>query len=203
MAAKRRTSLKYQKSFFVGHLFFEGLSNIFYEKLGYNLEKKTLKRYAILNTNTGFLFKLNSNFSSFFQKGKKIEQFLITKKDSIFQTGQSFKLGERGSFAAFRRNQYNYVKSSGSYFTVISKDNDNLIVKLPSGKIKKFPLENFFKKGANPFPEKSRINYGSAGFKLHLLGGKSKVRGVAKNPVDHPHGGGEGKKSGIKKSPQG
>ena len=55
----------------------------------------------------------------------------------------------------------------------------------------------------NTFKLKKKIVYGSAGFKKNILGGRSKVRGVAKNPVDHPHGGGEGRKSGIKKSPQG
>ena len=124
--------------------------------------------------------------------------------NKIIKQGFNFRLGEKGSTAYFhKKGQGKYVKASGTFFTVLSKNHSDMTVKLPSGKSKKFPLANFYKLGPNPFSEKKQMKFGSAGLRFRVLGRRGQVRGVAKNPVDHPHGGGEGKKSGQKKSPQG
>lgn len=111
-------------------------------------------------------------------------------------------IGQKGSMIFFN-SKPKYVISSGSFFIVVKKEMKNVVVKMPSGKIKKIPYDGFYKDGPVFFSQKNQIKYGSAGFSFKILNKKSSVRGVAKNPVDHPHGGGEGKKSGIKKSPQG
>lgn len=89
-----------------------------------------------------------------------------------------------------------YSRSAGSYSIIIRKYNniDKTLIKLRSGKLKL--LSNHCKAiiGCNSNIENKQISIGKAG-RNRLLGIKPNVRGVAMNPVDHPHGGGEGKKS--------
>ena len=201
--SKKNCPLKYQSSFFIKPEIINQSNKVLYKKIDFGYDKLTFREYSTLSTNSGFLFKLNSGFENNFSKIPNLDFFIQKKDGVIFDKGQNFKLGSKGSLASSFKNKFSFVKSSGTFFIVVSKDAHNLIVKMPSGKLKKFPIGNFFKIGQNLFPQKKQINYGSFGLKFRIKGGKSKVRGVAKNPVDHPHGGGEGKKSGIKKSPQG
>lgn len=87
-----------------------------------------------------------------------------------------------------------YSRSSGCSSLVVSKKSNYFEIKLPSRTIKKFCFESVGFIGIPSFGPKVFHKYFKAGFNK-MFGYKSKVRGVAKNPVDHPHGGGEGKKS--------
>lgn len=86
-------------------------------------------------------------------------------------------------------------RSAGSNSIIMGKENNKVIIKISSGEIILIENKCFATIGILSNLNNKNIVYGKAGRK-NWLGFKSKVRGVAKNPVDHPHGGGEGKSSG-------
>lgn len=132
-------------------------------------------------------------------KGLRLSQTIV-EPGLVFKKGFDFRLGEKGSQAGKDKK---FASANGTFFTVIAKNPSFLMARLPSKKIKFFDINAYYRSGPNLFQKKKNLAYGSAGFNFFINSKKSKVRGVAKNPVDHPHGGGEGKKSGKKKSPQG
>jgi large subunit ribosomal protein L2 len=86
-------------------------------------------------------------------------------------------------------------RSAGSYVELVGKDAGQAQIKLRSGELRVVPLECRATVGAVSNADHQNVNYGKAG-RMRWLGRKPVVRGVAMNPVDHPHGGGEGKTSG-------
>ncbi|WP_259289090.1 50S ribosomal protein L2 [Candidatus Nasuia deltocephalinicola] len=88
-----------------------------------------------------------------------------------------------------------YSRAAGSYCIIISNFYDNVIIMLKSGLLKKISFMCRATIGEVGNSEHFLIRLGKAGCKRHL-GIRPTVRGVAMNPVDHPHGGGEGKSSG-------
>ncbi|NDB83696.1 MAG: 50S ribosomal protein L2 [Alphaproteobacteria bacterium] len=87
------------------------------------------------------------------------------------------------------------ARSAGSYAQLAGKDNGYAQIKLRSGELRMIPLECFATIGIVSNAEHQNEKLGKAGRK-RWLGRRPVVRGVAMNPVDHPHGGGEGKTSG-------
>ncbi len=87
------------------------------------------------------------------------------------------------------------ARSAGSFATIINKDSGKASIKLRSGEVRIVEGECKATIGVVSNADNKNIKLGKAGRK-RWLGYRSKVRGVAKNPVDHPHGGGEGKTSG-------
>ena len=87
------------------------------------------------------------------------------------------------------------ARSAGVGAQLLSKGENYAHIKLPSGEIRKIFIQCYATIGqlANEFHD--LIHYGKAGRK-RWLGFKPHNRGVSMNPVDHPHGGGEGKSSG-------
>jgi large subunit ribosomal protein L2 len=85
-------------------------------------------------------------------------------------------------------NHFIYIKSAGVFGIVIQKNVFHCKIKLPSGTIKTFPLQNFCVLGRVSNVESNLTVLGKAG-KSRLRNRRPKVRGVAMNPVDHPHGG--------------
>ncbi|MGX7589227.1 50S ribosomal protein L2 [Candidatus Vidania fulgoroideorum] len=83
-------------------------------------------------------------------------------------------------------------RSSGSYVKIISKDNKYVVVRFKSGKTKKINKNCYATIGIVKIESKKKGI--KAGDKRHM-GIRPTVRGVAMNPIDHPHGGGEGKTS--------
>ena len=81
-----------------------------------------------------------------------------------------------------------YVRSAGLYFQVIQKDLNICRVRLPSGLIKNTPINSFGTIGIISNFQYSSTYLGKAG-QSRLLGIRPSVRGIAMNPVDHPHGG--------------
>ena len=88
-----------------------------------------------------------------------------------------------------------FARSAGSFATIVNKDSGKVSVKLRSGEVRMVEGECKATIGVVSNVDKKNIKLGKAGRK-RWLGFRPKVRGVAKNPVDHPHGGGEGKTSG-------
>lgn len=87
------------------------------------------------------------------------------------------------------------VRSAGAFAQYVGRDTGVAIIRLPSGEVRMIPLTCRAVIGAVSNPDQKNINLGKAG-RSRWLGRRPTVRGVAMNPVDHPHGGGEGKTSG-------
>jgi large subunit ribosomal protein L2 len=78
---------------------------------------------------------------------------------------------------------------------LVAKDGAYAQLRLPSGEIRNVDARCRATIGEVGNAEQSNINWGKAG-RMRWKGIRPTVRGVAMNPVDHPHGGGEGKTSG-------
>ena len=87
------------------------------------------------------------------------------------------------------------ARGAGSYCQLMAKEGKYAQVKMPSGEVRLIPLACKATIGQVGNLEHEKISIGKAGRK-RWLGKRPHVRGVAMNPVDHPHGGGEGKSSG-------
>ena len=84
------------------------------------------------------------------------------------------------------------VRSAGTAASIQAKEGDTALVKLPSTEIRRFHLDCFATIGQVGNVEHNTLSIGKAG-RNRWLGIRPTVRGVAMNPHDHPHGGGEGK----------
>jgi large subunit ribosomal protein L2 len=87
------------------------------------------------------------------------------------------------------------VRSAGGAAQLVAKEGDYALVKLPSGETRKLMMDCMATIGQVGNLDHENISLGKAGRK-RWLGKKPVNRGVVMNPVDHPHGGGEGKTSG-------
>lgn len=87
------------------------------------------------------------------------------------------------------------VRSAGAYAQLLAKEGVHATLRLRSGEMRKVLVECKAVVGAVGNEEHGLISLGKAGAKRHR-GIRPTVRGVAKNPVDHPLGGGEGRTSG-------
>lgn len=87
------------------------------------------------------------------------------------------------------------VRSAGSGAQLVAKEGKYAQVKLPSGEVRMVLIDCMATVGQIGNIEHENINIGKAG-RSRWKGIRPSVRGVAMNPVDHPHGGGEGKTSG-------
>jgi len=84
------------------------------------------------------------------------------------------------------------VRGAGTSAQIMAKENDVAHIKLPSGEIRLVSLDCHATIGQISNIEHEAISIGKAG-RVRWLGIRPTVRGLAMNPVDHPHGGGEGK----------
>jgi large subunit ribosomal protein L2 len=105
--------------------------------------------------------------------------------DGTFVHNIEMKIGKGGQIA----------RSAGNYAQVMGKEGDYVLLKLPSGELRRFRRECRATIGQVGNSEHSNIAVGKAG-RSRWMGIRPRVRGVAKNPVDHPMGGGEGRSSG-------
>lgn len=87
------------------------------------------------------------------------------------------------------------ARSAGAYAQLMAKEGRDVLLRLPSGEVRKVKSECRATIGQIGNIEHEQINIGKAGKNRHR-GRRPMVRGVVMNPVDHPHGGGEGRTSG-------
>ncbi len=87
------------------------------------------------------------------------------------------------------------VRSAGGSAQLVAKEGDYALVKLPSGETRRVLVDCMATIGQVGNIEHENVSIGKAGRK-RWMGKRPHNRGVAMNPVDHPHGGGEGKTSG-------
>ena len=87
------------------------------------------------------------------------------------------------------------ARSAGAGIQLLGRENQYATLRMPSGEIRKVDVRCRASIGEVGNAEQSNISWGKAG-RMRWKGKRPSVRGVAMNPVDHPHGGGEGKTSG-------
>jgi large subunit ribosomal protein L2 len=83
-------------------------------------------------------------------------------------------------------------RSAGTYAQLMAKENKYATLRLPSGEMRMVPVNARATVGTVGNVDHGNVRVGKAGRKRHM-GFRPSVRGVVMNPVDHPHGGGEGK----------
>merc|ERR1712100_103303 len=84
------------------------------------------------------------------------------------------------------------ARAAGTYAQLIAKEGDFVTLKLPSNEVRLVSKKCYATLGQVGNIDAINITLGKAG-RSRWLGKKPKVRGVVKNPIDHPHGGGEGR----------
>ena len=87
------------------------------------------------------------------------------------------------------------ARSAGTYVQLVGREAGYALLRLTSGEVRRVRSECIASIGAVSNPDQKNINLGKAGRK-RWLGKRPVVRGVVMNPIDHPHGGGEGRTSG-------
>jgi len=132
-------------------------------------------------------------------EGLKIDQIITSSKGKI-----KANVGDRMTLANIPLGSFVYnvelipgrggqiVKSAGSSATVLAKDSGFTNLKMPSGEVRMIKSDAMASIGQVSNSDHGKIVIGKAGRKRHM-GIRPTVRGKAMNPVDHPHGGGEGK----------
>lgn len=84
------------------------------------------------------------------------------------------------------------VRSAGNQAQLMGKEETYALVRLPSGEMRKVPINAKAAIGQVSNIDHENVNYGKAG-RVRNMGWRPTVRGSVMNPCDHPHGGGEGK----------
>ena len=134
--------------------------------------------------------------------GLKVGEVISSGADADIKIGNAMPLGNIlvGTFVhnvELRPGKGGQMaRSAGCSIQVMAKEGKYAQLRLPSGEIRNVPIECFATIGVVSNIEHENITVGKAG-RSRWLGIRPQSRGVVQNPVDHPHGGGEGK------SPQG
>ena len=133
--------------------------------------------------------------------GLKVGQEIVSGAEADILTGnalplKNIPLGTQVHNIELRPGKGGQMaRSAGSFAQLVAKDAGMAQLRLPSGEIRKVTLECMATIGQVGNIEHENVSLGKAG-RSRWMGKRPTVRGVAMNPVDHPHGGGEGKTSG-------
>ncbi|MBK8165384.1 MAG: 50S ribosomal protein L2 [bacterium] len=134
-------------------------------------------------------------------KGLEVGAEIVAGQDAPFNTGNALPL-ERIPLGTMVHNiELNLGKggqmarSAGSFAQVMAKEGEYVTLRLPSGEVRMVHRRCYATIGEVGNAEHENVVSGKAG-RSRWLGIRPTVRGVAMNPVDHPHGGGEGRTSG-------
>lgn len=138
-------------------------------------------------------------------EGLSVGDSIISRENIVFKSGNSTFLNnipvgvKISSLELYQNRGAQFIRSAGTFATVISKFENSIILKLKSGEFRKFHGNCIATVGVVSNFQYMFRNFKKAGF-FRLKGWLPVVRGVAMNPVDHPHGGGQGKTSGGRPS---
>ena len=135
-------------------------------------------------------------------EGLKVGDTVISSETAVaFKTGNAMPLGVMPDGMLIHNIELKQGKgaqmarSAGSYARIMASESGMITLKLPSGEMRMVSGKCFATIGIVGNKSHENIKIGKAG-RSRWMGRRPKVRGVAMNPVDHPHGGGEGKTSG-------
>ena len=148
--------------------------------IGFVMYKDGEKRYMLLPQEVKVGAELIVSTQAPLKPGNRLPLSKIPPGTSVYNVEIKSKGGAK------------LVRSAGSYATVLAKDGGYIDLKMPSTEVRKIPEEAWASIGEVSNPENKLIRVGKAG-RSRWLGIRPTVRGTAMNPVDHPHGGGEGR----------
>jgi large subunit ribosomal protein L2 len=154
------------------------------------------------SANIARIFSSVSNMHSYIlaPEGLRRGHFITSQseqKELNLKIGNSFSLKQLplGLFIhniPFPYKKGGIARSAGTSAQIISKDNSYCRLRLMSGEHRLFSLDTIVTLGVLSNPSHKHVVLGKAG-RSRWLNRRSHVRGVAMNPIDHPHGGGQGK----------
>ena len=130
--------------------------------------------------------------------GLKVGDVVRSGADADIKPGNALKLSDIpvGTFIyaieLYPGKGAQLVRSAGNTAQLMGKEDNFALVRLPSGEMRKVPVDCMASIGQVSNIDHENVNYGKAGRKRHM-GWRPTVRGSVMNPCDHPHGGGEGK----------
>ncbi|MBQ8928209.1 MAG: 50S ribosomal protein L2 [Oscillospiraceae bacterium] len=130
--------------------------------------------------------------------GLKVGDTVRSGADADIKPGNALKLADIpvGTFIhaieLYPGKGAQLVRSAGNMAQLMGKENGFALVRLPSGEMRRVPVNCMASIGQVSNIDHENVNYGKAGRKRHM-GWRPTVRGSVMNPCDHPHGGGEGK----------
>jgi len=133
--------------------------------------------------------------------GLKVGDTVVAGNDVAYNVGNALPLGQipLGTLVHNVELQLGrggqMARSAGSYAQVMAKEGEYVTLRLPSGEVRQVHRRCFATIGEMGNATHENVIIGKAG-KSRWLGRRPHVRGVAMNPFDHPHGGGEGRTSG-------
>lgn len=137
-------------------------------------------------------------------EGLKVGDEVVVSERTKLEPGNRMKLKNIPQGAVIHNIELHpgkggqFVKSAGSGAAVLAHEGEYVQVVLPSSEVRRFHGDVMASIGQLSNVEHSSIKIGKAG-RRRLLGWRPAVRGTAMNPVDHPHGGGEGRQGiGLK-----
>ncbi len=131
----------------------------------------------------------------------EVGQTVLSGPDAPVQPGNSRKLKEMPVGVTIHNIELNpgaggvIARGAGTSAQLIAREEKYVVIKLPSGEVRRILGECRATFGTVSNPDHRLINLGKAG-RSRWMGRRPRTRGVAMNPVDHPMGGGEGKASG-------
>ncbi len=134
-------------------------------------------------------------------EGLKLGETVISSTEADIKPGNTLPLGNIPLGMLVHNVELNpgrggqIVRGAGTSAQLMAKEGKYVHLKLPSGEVRKILQTCKASIGQIGKVDHENISLGKAG-RTRWLGITSRVRGVAMNPVDHPHGGGEGKSSG-------
>ena len=130
--------------------------------------------------------------------GLEVGSFITSGPESEIKPGNALKLRNIPTGTVVHNIELTperggqMARSAGSSAQVLSREGEYVLIRLPSGEMRRVLLNCRATIGQLSNPDHKNESLGKAGRSRHL-GRRPKVRGVAKNPVDHPLGGGEGR----------
>lgn len=141
-------------------------------------------------------------------KGLKVGSTILISEDAALEVGNRLPLVKVpvGTFVfnveIKPKSGAKLGRSAGNFIQVVAHDGGFTSLKLPSGEVRKVMNACFASIGSVSNDEHHLENLGKAG-RTRWLGVRPTVRGTAMNPVDHPHGGGEGRQGiGLRRGPK-
>ncbi len=131
----------------------------------------------------------------------KVGQTVMSGKGAELEVGNTMPLGNMPLGSVVYNVELTpgkggqIARAAGNRCQLLAKEGKFVVLRLPSGEMRRIMSECKATFGTVGNEEHSNITLGKAG-RSRWLGRRPKVRGVVMNPVDHPHGGGEGRSSG-------
>ena len=133
--------------------------------------------------------------------GLKVGDVVVSSPEADIKVGNSKKLKDIPVGTLVHNVELNpnaggqMARSAGTYVQVMAREGREVLLRMPSGELRKVKQDCRATIGQVGNLDHEKRNIGKAGAK-RKLGIRPSVRGVAMNPIDHPHGGGEGRTSG-------